>query len=212
MSEGYFGLEQPDDLTGWHTLADLAADRAVLAAKVAVTRTALGASGHPRIAASVDFLGLAARVVSPALRWAAEQDTVPVLDPAEIWWRPAVPGPLRLAMPVRTWRRARGAALFEAAVRPALAPLVRAYGSAFTLSRRVLWGNVASALNGAAVVLRTPRAAELVRAQLAVGELAGTARAAPPGFVRNSCCLYYRLPSAGTCGDCVLRTAPRRAS
>jgi ferric iron reductase protein FhuF len=27
----------------------------------------------------------------------------------------------------------------------------------------------------------------------------------PPEFVRNSCCLFYRLPEGSLCGDCVLR-------
>jgi ferric iron reductase protein FhuF len=30
-------------------------------------------------------------------------------------------------------------------------------------------------------------------------------RRPPPDFLRNSCCLYYRLPDGGLCGDCVLR-------
>ncbi|MFD7559857.1 (2Fe-2S)-binding protein, partial [Streptomyces sp. NPDC059835] len=25
-------------------------------------------------------------------------------------------------------------------------------------------------------------------------------------FVRRSCCLYYKVPGGGLCGDCVLRT------
>jgi ferric iron reductase protein FhuF len=34
--------------------------------------------------------------------------------------------------------------------------------------------------------------------------LAPAVLSAPPEFRRNSCCLYYRLPEGGLCGDCVL--------
>lgn len=29
-----------------------------------------------------------------------------------------------------------------------------------------------------------------------------------PGFVRSSCCLYYRIPGGGLCGDCPLSSTP----
>jgi iron complex transport system ATP-binding protein len=28
------------------------------------------------------------------------------------------------------------------------------------------------------------------------------------GYRRTSCCLYYRVPGGGLCGDCVLTTQP----
>ncbi|MGH3410268.1 MAG: (2Fe-2S)-binding protein [Streptosporangiaceae bacterium] len=28
------------------------------------------------------------------------------------------------------------------------------------------------------------------------------------GFRRHSCCLYYRLPGGGLCGDCALAAPP----
>jgi iron complex transport system ATP-binding protein len=30
------------------------------------------------------------------------------------------------------------------------------------------------------------------------------------GYRRNSCCLYYRTPRGGLCGDCALDRAPER--
>jgi ferric iron reductase protein FhuF len=38
------------------------------------------------------------------------------------------------------------------------------------------------------------------------GPLAGAGRFDVGGryFVRASCCLFYRIPNAGKCGDCVL--------
>jgi hypothetical protein len=203
----FFTVETPDDLDGWTTLATLASDAAVLSAKVDATRATLGADAELRAVASIDFLGVAARVLSPVLDWAVIDGRAAVLDPTAIWWRPAVPGPMRLAMDVGAWRDATAANLFDAAVRPAIAPLLIAYRDRFALSEQVLWGNVASALNGAAAALGRSEASGLVRGLLSLNELADTARSLPPRFVRNSCCLYYRLPSGGLCGDCVLQPA-----
>jgi hypothetical protein len=201
MTGPYFEIEAPRDLSGWTTLATLSTDRTVLAAKVATTRTALG-EVPVRVAASIDFLGVAARILSPAVRSAVVDAKVPLLDPEAIWWRPAQPGPMRLAMDVASWRRTSAAALHADVVQPVMVALVEAYRTAFALSPKVLWGNVASALNGAAAALAAGDG--LVRDVLALGELAGTARLPPPHFVRSSCCLYYRVPGGGICDDCVL--------
>ncbi|WP_250213408.1 (2Fe-2S)-binding protein [Acrocarpospora catenulata] len=51
-----------------------------------------------------------------------------------------------------------------------------------------------------------------VAASLELGRLRGTGRfAGEPFFVRRSCCLYYRVPGGGTCGDCVLAQSGRTA-
>ena len=167
----------------------------VLRSRVDEARATLG-DGPARAAASVDFLGVAARVLSPALAALVSSGRTPLLSLDTVWWRAAVPGPMRLALTSTS----RSAALDEAVIEPVLVPLVDAYAAMFALSRKILWGNVASALNGAAMTLRTD-----VSAVLSSARLAGTARAMPPRFVRNSCCLLYRFPGAGTCGDCVLR-------
>ena len=86
----------------------------------------------------------------------------------------------------------------------------------------MLRGNVASALAGAAAVLagtcpaRAEAAYWLTAQMLALEPWRGTGEfvlsgpgGSRPQFVRHSCCLLYRVPGAGTCGDCVL-TAARR--
>ncbi|AXT83752.1 hypothetical protein C6I20_00065 [Aeromicrobium sp. A1-2] len=83
----------------------------------------------------------------------------------------------------------------------------------------MLWGNVASSLSGAQTMLaaaRPDRAAaggRIIGGLLDQGVLHGTGdlHGVRPGFVRRSCCLFYRLPSAGVCGDCVLDRAPSPA-
>ena len=197
----FFALEPvPPDLVGWLPLTELMRPGAVLADRVGQARAALG-TDQQRVAASVDLLGVAARVLSPALRVAAVEDRVPCLDVRAIWWRPARPGPMRLAADVRAWAPARPEAFVAHAVTPVAQPLVAAYGAAFAVSRRLLWGNVAAALTGAADGLPGTGAAELVAGALRLGPLAGTVRAG----LRRSCCLYYRVPGGGRCADCVLR-------
>jgi ferric iron reductase protein FhuF len=48
--------------------------------------------------------------------------------------------------------------------------------------------------------------AAIVGAMLPAGPLVGTGRYESGGrvFVRDSCCLLYRVPNSGKCGDCVL--------
>jgi ferric iron reductase protein FhuF len=98
-----------------------------------------------------------------------------------------------------------------------LAPLVAAVRAQVAISERLLWGNAASALAGAKRVLGTARPDAAVRAAEVAGRLLGSGRlagagellpASPPDvgwtFRRRSCCLYYRVPGGGLCGDCVL--------
>jgi hypothetical protein len=129
------------------------------------------------------------------------------------------------AEPSRTEPSATTAAreLLAGPVRTLIAPLLALYRQQFALSELVLWGNVASGVAGAAraIALVEPplasAAAELADALLRQGELSGTADLPailpagsslprPGGWQirRRSCCLFYRVPGAGTCADCVL--------
>lgn len=174
----YFALETPAGLSGWTPLAALT-DAAVLRGRAEQVRHSFGA-GPLRAAASVDFLGVSARLLSPVLAALATGGTAPVLTLTNVWWRPAVPGPMRLAATATD----HTASLSDAVVAPVVVPLVAAYATTFALSRKVLWGNVGSALNGAAAALGRGRA----------------------DFHRHTCCLLYRLDSA-VCADCVLAGA-----
>jgi ferric iron reductase protein FhuF len=84
----------------------------------------------------------------------------------------------------------------------------------YSVSPRVLWGNVASAAHSAAVLVGTSRTDLAGPARSAADRLladdrveGGTLRS-EPGFRRRSCCLIYRLSgsTAAVCGDCVLGT------
>ncbi|MFB7631623.1 (2Fe-2S)-binding protein [Streptomyces sp. NPDC056149] len=103
-----------------------------------------------------------------------------------------------------------------------LVPLQRAVVTVSPLSSQLLWGNAASALVGTLRVLvgwcrQEGRGEAAERAVALAASLlndpllrdTGTLDPAGPGFSRRSCCLYYRVPGGGLCGDCVLRRTVR---
>lgn len=170
-------------------------------------------SGPGRVAASTAQLGIASRLWSLGLGCAALAGQVPDLDPARVWWRLPAAGSLELWLPEPA---ARPAAALGDSVLGNLAVLDSALRERYGVSAKVLRGNAASGLVGALRVLldRVPgeAAVELAGALLAEGgALAGTGtfiheEGLGVAFVRRSCCLYYRVPGGGFCGDCVLRT------
>lgn len=93
----------------------------------------------------------------------------------------------------------------DAVVKRILAPVI----ASLDLSRRLLWGNVAASLYAVPVVHDLERARPLVTDLLGrtpyVGELA-IVPGAPAR--RRSCCLFYLVPGAGLCGDCVFDQPP----
>jgi FhuF 2Fe-2S C-terminal domain len=231
----YFSLEPLTRDAGWRPLRVLVSDPAVLSERVEHARGVMARNAglrpdevERRVAASIVFLGLASRLVSPSLGAAVAGGVVPDLTLDGLWWRPADGGPLPLATgPVAgtavgelaTGDQLSAAAglLSERCVEGLAGPLAAAFGGLFRLSPRVLWGNVASALAGAAGMLaeavpqRAEAAGQLTAGILARGPLRGTGELVQPDasqarrfLVRRGCCLLYRVPGAGTCGDCVL--------
>lgn len=210
----------------WRTFEDLATDPAVLRERVGTVRHGLAAMGgrpgetiETRVAASVAHLGMTARLISPALAIAVESGIVLDLAPGETWWQPVSGGPIpvsirspQLAGPVPDPGKLAARLAAEVVDGP-----IRALGEAFarlSVSRRILWGNVASALHGAATVLDrerpewTDRTRALTASLRSRAPLAGTGEVDPHGrFRRRSCCLIYRAAPGGSgpvCGDCVL--------
>jgi hypothetical protein len=217
----FFRWDPAGAAEGWRSWTDLT-DGDVLADRVEVARAALARLGGlpvtalpVRAVASVVFLGWAARVVSPPLGAAALTGTLPV---ASLRWRPTPSGPLSIGYAsVRPAARADAATLLETTVGDLLTPVLAAFRERFRLSPLVLWGNVASALGGAAGLITDAdpaagdRAADLVATMLTLPPLVGTGTLVRPDpahprrfLVRHNCCLYYRIPGGGTCGDCVL--------
>ncbi|KPI10596.1 FhuF/siderophore biosynthesis protein, C-terminal [Actinobacteria bacterium OK074] len=180
-----------------------------------------------RVAASVAHLGLAARLVSPALAAAVLHGLVLAPGLTELRWQPVLGGPVPLSLPDDAFAAGPAASPARLAdelsgrlLNGALRELADAFAE-FAVSRHILWGNTASAVNGAATMLvaarpdltapiRTLTALLLDRPPL---RDAGTMT--PNGaFRRRSCCLIYRAAPDGKgalCGDCALHHREARA-
>ena len=218
----YFTWEPWAPGAGWRPLTELT-DGDVLAERVAAARAALiGMFGlaeddvPERVIASVTFLGVASRLLSPPLGAVTLGGTLPVPGPGQLWWRPVPGGPWPIAY---SGDPAPGGDFAGGIVNGLVAPVLRGFRDRFLLSPQVLWGNVASALAGAAGMLGSEAAGALAERVLAAPPLAGTGtlvRPDPAGprrfLVRHNCCLYYRIPGGGTCGDCVLTSEADRVA
>ncbi|MET7640079.1 (2Fe-2S)-binding protein [Streptomyces sp. NPDC005438] len=193
-----------------------------LARRVAAVSATVGAP-EPRVAASLVFQGLAARLWSVSLGAAVLTGLRLELDPGLLYWNPDQMAPDDLWLPrPRGGQLGRPAeALGHQVVDGHLEPLVRATRSTCRIAEGLLWGNAASALAGTLRVLDPwcarhdagdvrRRAVGLVAELLDRPPLRGLGEWSDPGrdFRRHSCCLYYRVPGGGLCGDCAL--APRR--
>ncbi|WP_043670920.1 (2Fe-2S)-binding protein [Streptomyces xylophagus] len=170
-----------------------------------------------RIAASIAQQALAARLCSVALGCAALYGRIPDLDPRLLHWDAdsSAPDDLWLA----EVRPLPAEALADAVLHGHLEPLTAALVAHYRMSTGLLWGNAASALAGAARELdrwartrgRTDvatRARALAAELLAHPLLAGTGTLTGTAFRRRSCCLYYRVPGGGVCGDCCFTQPP----
>ncbi|MCZ2523164.1 (2Fe-2S)-binding protein [Streptomyces sp. HB2AG] len=176
---------------------------------------------QPRVAASTAQFGIASRLWSLALGSAALGGRVPDLSPHALWWRYPPSGSFELWLPgPRALPGAPAEALRASVLESNLRVLDAALRERHGLSPQVLRGNTASALVGALRVLtdRAPdapfRPAPLVEELLGTDPLSGSGTFVHEDglgsyFARRSCCLYYRVPGGGICGDCVLRTRPR---
>lgn len=228
----YFVWEPYDGAPGWRPLNELL-DAEVIVQRVESGRRMLAAMGglaveeiEERAVASTIFLGLASRLLSPLVGSAALGGVLPLPDAGRMWWRPVDSGPMPIA-----WRDLRvqsdpaqfAPALARTAVQDLVGPVLDVFRQQFTLSPQVLRGDVASALGGAAAMIAdtapqaAERAATIVGTALTLPPLAGSATLVRPDpdrarwfLVRNNCCLYYRIPGGGTCGDCVLTPADVR--
>ncbi|SHH09762.1 Ferric iron reductase protein FhuF, involved in iron transport [Jatrophihabitans endophyticus] len=218
----YFEVADPagDAAGGWRPLRELVEDGSVLAERVAFARDFLaqrtGADIELRACASINSLGVVSRLVAPALATACLAGVVPELGVERVAWRPADGGPLPVAFAAPGGRvvdsaAAAATALVELVIEPVARPVLDAYRRCFAVSPQTLWGNLASALNGAAGMLPADTSLDpldVVAALLERAPLAGAGRYEPFAgrrfFVRENCCLFYRVPAGGKCADCVL--------
>ncbi|NVI90487.1 (2Fe-2S)-binding protein [Actinomadura sp. BRA 177] len=199
----YFEIRTELDGAGWRPFAG---DVRRLRALTGDYAERLGAKER-RVSASLVFQGLAARLWSPVVA-AAAGGIVPDLRTLRWRWAPGEAITLGLDKP-GGWRvedTAEAAALVhDVIVDGHLRPLREIMASFVNLADGLVWGNAASALVGSLHVGPADAVrGELVRELLRREPLAGAGEFRADGFVRKSCCLYYRVPGGGMCGDCGL--------
>jgi hypothetical protein len=228
----YFAIETHDPgepmVAPWRSLAELIGSPDAPRARAVQVRAALARAGglapdqvELRVAASVAQLGLSARLIAPAFGLAVLGRRGLGFDAGQARWVPGDGSMFPLSLPT--------AALDDAELPDAKALSLTIEGrwldgpvqdlvagfAGLAVSGQILWGNVASAINGAAAMVARSqpglrdRATVLAEALLATPNLAGrhSGRPASPGFRRRSCCLIYRAAPGGRggyCGDCVL--------
>ncbi|GAA1103800.1 hypothetical protein GCM10009642_47940 [Nocardiopsis metallicus] len=214
---------------GWEPVTVLGgADGKLAAEEVRRVRARLGAlSGGGvqdvewRVGASLFHQGLASRLLSPALALALCHGVR--LRAPDLRFDPGRSGPLTLrtvqkrAEPISAIPAEVAEWLDESVVGPVLMGVEAALAGVGRISTGLLRGNTTAALAGAARALggarpeRRAAAEEVVRLMLDRPSLSGTGhytgkdRSGLAVFRRTTCCLYYRLPDGGLCGDCALR-------
>lgn len=161
-----------------------------------------------RVAASIAHLGLAARILSPALGLTVlGYDTAPLLS-GDAWWQDVMGGPFPLSC-----EPPRRSAPDDVTVTGSwVAELTELMRERYAVSPLVLWGNVASAAHtaGSLVTAAHPHLSavtgQTVRSLLADPRIDPRDRSATERFRRHSCCLMYRVTGnrRNVCGDCIL--------
>ncbi|MDN3286472.1 (2Fe-2S)-binding protein [Streptomyces thermocarboxydus] len=171
---------------------------------------------EPRVAASVAHQGLAARLWSVALGCAALHGAVPDLAPSTLRWDPEGSAPDDLHLPEVRPLPGDAATLADVVLRGHLEPLSAALRARHRIAPALLRGNAASALAAAArEITRHARPDTAARATRLAGDLldhpllTGAGTLTGSAFRRRSCCLYYRVPDGGVCGDCCFVRPPR---
>lgn len=195
----YFAVSTGPAPDPWQPTATLR-DRATRDALVSSTADRMGTS-EPRVAASTVFFGYAARMWSVALGSVTASGRCIRLDPGTLLWR--ADGGMQLHVADPHFGDSVAAEVLDAQ----LEPLIEAWRD--VAAPGLLWGNTASSLIGAGRMVgsaATPYVEALLddpRLRTALDRSTGR---------RRSCCLFYRAPNGGVCGDCPFPTPPAMSS
>jgi len=204
---GFFALtvgSDSSDATGWHPVTQSYANGFADLVDATMQRYR---TTELRVGASLVHLGHAARLWSPVLACALSRGVVPDLTNLQ---RADHGAGLRLPEALGKPVSPTPELLYRVVVQDHMEPL--AAGLRVKLAPGLRYGNIASALVGTARVLLSARPdlrrqiVETTSNLLNTGCLAGSGVFAGSNldFIRGSCCLFYRIPGAGTCGDCPL--------
>jgi hypothetical protein len=164
------------------------------------------------VAASLLYQGWAARLTSIYAGSIARCGRAPDLSAGGLWYR-YPPGGGAIDLSVSELSLLSPDAAWRTVVDANLAPLAEAVRREVRVGRRLLWGNVASAMAGSLAALAradVARLDDLIAAPWSspteLADLGSWTRTAGGAlrFRRTTCCLYETLPGAGRCGDCSL--------
>ena len=202
---------------GWRPVQQLYTDTGLLDGIIGRVQARIDAPER-RVAVSIFFLGLAARLWSIGVGALVGHRLVPDLAADRLLFRED-DGQIRLHVehPVAWQGDNLEAMLADAVLESHLAPLTAAVHRLGPISENLLRGNAASALLGAARVFdrrhgdSTPGPGWRLARSLCTDErLTGAIVFSKSGtaYRRVSCCLYYRTPAGGLCGDCVFTNKP----
>jgi iron complex transport system ATP-binding protein len=211
----YFALGTGPVRHGWHPVQQLYDDSALLAETVGRVQARMEVT-ELRVAASTFFLGFAARLWSIGLGSVVGYRMLVELAPQRLLFRDS-DGQFELHVehPEAAQRDDLHSALADMVLDGHLDPLAAALRRLGPISELMLRGNSASALLGAARVFDRDRATtsgwELARSICTDPRLSATVRFGDTDYRRTSCCLYYRTPQGGLCGDCALSRVPERS-
>ncbi|MCV7383582.1 ATP-binding cassette domain-containing protein [Mycolicibacter longobardus] len=199
---------------GWRPVAELYTDRALLAGAVDRVQERIGTPDF-RVAASTFFLGFAARLWSIGLGGLAEHGLLLDLGPDELWYSETG---LHLSNPIAWQGPDLQSRLADLVMSRHLTPLAAAVRRLGPISEKLLYGNAASAVLGAARALHHHRGAplggepcwDLARTVCTDERLTDAVRfnESDTDYRRTTCCLFYRTPGGGLCGDCALTEKP----
>ena len=204
----FFRLEIVDQASGWLPMTQL--DPETAADYVADTARQLGTE-ETRVAASILQQSFAARLWSPVLGCGLLAGVVPALSNLMVSREP----PLRLGLPERSGWLVETTSQLLALSSETVGTQLSAFAAALPdpPADGLLRGNSASAMIGGLGVLisarpdLSDRAAAIATALLDTEDLRG-AGDLDKTFRRRSCCLYYRVPGGGLCGDCCFTHPP----
>jgi ABC-type cobalamin/Fe3+-siderophores transport system ATPase subunit len=211
----YFALGTGPLVDGWRPVRQLYDDTALLAETVDRVKARLNVT-EQRVAASTFFLGFAARLWSIGVGCVAGYRMLVDLPPERLLFRESDGQiALHLEHPETRQRDDLDAVLADLVLDSHLTPLAAALRRLDPISEKLLQGNTASALLGAARVFDSDRVTtsgwELARRICADPRLSAAVRFGDTDYRRTSCCLYYRTPHGGLCGDCALGRVPERS-
>jgi iron complex transport system ATP-binding protein len=211
----YFAISPLPLGAGQFPVHQLYTDSALLEGVVERVRTRIGATER-RVAVSTFFLGFAARLWSVGIGAVIGHRLLPDLGTPELsFGETGGQVTLHIAHPLGWQGDELEPMLADLVLDGHLTPLATALKRLGPISSKLLRGNAASALLGAANVFDQHRRAgspdsarQLAERLCADQRLSGAIRFGDAGYRRASCCLYYRTRNSGLCGDCVFTQIP----